>query len=149
MSEKQLVVFKVGDVKYGVDVTAVGAITDYEEITSIPDSPDYLEGIMNLRGDIIPVINLKKRFNVSQIEEDKKIIVSNVKGTEMGFIVDGTSQVLKLDDENIDPLPILLRSNDEYIKGIGKYDNELIILIDFNEIISSEEQKLITNKVNK
>ncbi len=81
MSDRQYVIFKLGDEKYGVDISNVGGITEFTTITKVPDAPVYIEGIINLRGDIIPIINLKTRFNIASIADDAdpRIIVYNTK----------------------------------------------------------------------
>jgi purine-binding chemotaxis protein CheW len=148
MSESQYVVFRLEKEKYGVDIANVGGITEVTEITKVPNSPYFIEGVINLRGSIIPIINLKKRFNIVHTEEtnDKRIIIINVKGKDVGYIVDEASQVLRIDNNDIDPTPSLLLSEDrKYISGIAKVNNSIIILLDLVNILNTQEIDQIKN----
>lgn len=143
MNDNQFVIFTLGEEKYGVDILRVGTISEYLEITRVPNAPNYVEGMINLRGDIIPVINLKKRFNIPQTEfnEDTRIIIYSIDGVKIGFLVDEASQVLRIDADQIDPTPSILQGNgSDYISGVGKHDNGIIILLDFAKILSEKER---------
>ncbi len=146
MSDRQYVIFKLGDEKYGVDISNVGGITEFTTITKVPDAPVYIEGIINLRGDIIPIINLKTRFKIvdTAANSDPRIIVYNTKDRDIGFIVDDASQVLRLEDENIEPAPAIISGKDrQFIDGVGKVDGEIIVLLDFEKILSDEETEML------
>lgn len=148
MTENQFVVFKLGDEKYGVDILNVSTISEYLDITRVPDAPYYVQGLINLRGDIIPVINLKKRFNIpeTEISEETRIIIYSIDGVDIGFLVDEASQVLRVDDKDIEATPSILRGADRsYISGVGKHDNHIIILIDFSKILSDTEREEIAH----
>lgn len=150
MTENQFVVFKLGDERYGVDILNVSTISEYLDITRVPDAPRYVQGMINLRGDIIPVINLKKRFSIpeTEISEETRIIIYSIDGVDIGFLVDEASQVLRVDEKDIEPTPAILRGGDrEYISGVGKHDNKIIILIDFSKILSDAEREEITKLV--
>lgn len=143
MTENQFVVFKLGQEKYGVDILNVGTISEYLEITKVPDAPIYVEGMINLRGDIIPVINLKKRFNMEDTErsDETRIIIYSIDGVDIGFLVDEASQVLRVNSEDIEPTPAILRGGErEYISGVGKYEGQIIILLDFAKILNERER---------
>jgi len=142
MSDRQYVIFKLGDEKYGVDISNVGGITEFSTITKVPNAPQYIEGMINLRGDIIPIINLKTRFNipVTEGDTDPRIIVYNTKDRDIGFIVDDASQVLRLEGKDIDPAPSIITGKDrQFIDGVGKYEGEIIVLLDFEKILSDDE----------
>lgn len=150
MTENQFVVFKLGDERYGVDILNVSTISEYLEITRVPDAPNYVEGMINLRGDIIPVINLKKRFSIPEttLSEETRIIIYSIDGVYIGFIVDEASQVLRVEDKDIEPTPAILRGADrEYISGVGKYENQIIILLDFSKILNDNERAQIVGLV--
>jgi len=150
MTENQFVVFKLGQEKYGVDILNVGTISEYLDITKVPDAPYYVEGMINLRGDIIPVINLKKRFNMaeSEISDETRIIIYSIDGIDIGFLVDEASQVLRVDEKDIEPTPAILRGQErEYISGVGKYENHIIILLDFSKVLNEAERAEITKLV--
>ena len=150
MTENQFVVFMLGDEKYGVDILNVSTISEYLEVTKVPDAPVYVEGIINLRGDIIPVINLKKRFNIAEkeISDETRIIIYSIEGVAIGFLVDEASQVMRINDEDVEPTPSILRGSDrEYISGVGKQDGRIIIILDFAKILSESERAEITKLI--
>lgn len=150
MTENQFVGFMLGDEKYGVDILNVSTISEYLDITKVPDAPAYVEGIINLRGDIIPVINLKKRFNIAETEisEETRIIIYTVEGVAIGFLVDEASQVLRVEADAIEPTPAILRGSDrEYVSGVGKHEGKIIILLDFAKILSESERAEITKLI--
>jgi len=150
MTENQFVVFMLGDEKYGVDILNVSTISEYLEITKVPDAPNYVEGIINLRGDIIPVINLKKRFSIAEkeISDETRIIIYSIEGVAIGFLVDEASQVMRINDEDVEPTPAILRGSDrEYISGVGKQDGKIIIILDFAKILSESERAEITKLI--
>jgi purine-binding chemotaxis protein CheW len=146
MSDRQYVIFKLGDEKYGVDISNVGGITEFTTITKVPDAPTYIEGIINLRGDIIPIINLKTRFKIATTADnaDPRIIVYNTNERDIGFVVDDASQVLRLEDQNVEPAPTIIKgANRQFIDGVGKVDGEIIVLLDFEKILSEEETEML------
>lgn len=147
MAENQFVIFKLGSERYAVDILNVGGISEYREITKVPNAPVFIDGIINLRGDIIPIVNLKKRFNIpeKQVDSDTRIIINNIGGKDIGFIVDEASQVIKIDDANIEPAPEILKSGDrEYIAGVGKVEDTIVILLDLEKILSEDEKKRVS-----
>ena len=147
MTENQFVVFMLGEERYGVDILNVSTISEYMDITKVPDAPVYVDGIINLRGDIIPVINLKKRFNIAEtkISDDTRIIIYSIEGVAIGFLVDEASQVLRIDSGNIEATPAILRGADrEYISGVGKHEGKIIIILDFAKILNESERAELT-----
>lgn len=149
MSERQYVVFKLGDEEYGIDIMSVKEIGPYRESVKIPNTPEFIEGVINYRGEVIPIINLVKRFNLEDkgITSDTRVIVINLKGKQIGFVVDEASQTVRLKDKDIDPAPDVVVSIDrEYITGVGKLDEErLLILIDLEEVLNDKEKEAIQN----
>ncbi|WP_026895159.1 chemotaxis protein CheW [Clostridiisalibacter paucivorans] len=148
MAERQFVVFKLGKEEYGIDIMNVKEIGPYKESTKIPNSPSFIEGIINYRGEVIPIINLKKRFKLKEKEIDgnTRIIVINLGEKQIGFIVDEASQTARLSDEDIDPTPDIVAGIDRrYITGVGKLDERLIILIDLEKVLTESERKEIEN----
>ncbi|HHY90987.1 MAG TPA: chemotaxis protein CheW [Clostridiales bacterium] len=146
MAEKQYVVFKLAGEDYGVDIMNVKEICEYKESIKIPNAPSFVDGIINLRGDITPIINLKKRFRLEDqgITSDTRIIVINIQNKQVGFIVDEASQVLRISEENIEPAPELVVGIDKkYIEGVGKLDERIIIILNLEHILSEEEKKEI------
>ncbi len=144
MAENQFVIFRLGNEKYAVDILNVGGISEYRDITNVPNAPYFIEGIINLRGDIIPIINLKKRFEIpeKEVDPDTRIIINNIGGKDMGFIVDEASQVVKIEDENIEVAPDIIKGNERaYIHGVGKMGDDIVILLDLEKVLSDEEKQ--------
>jgi len=142
----QLVGFFIGREQFGVDILMVQEIIRKVPITSIPDAPDFIEGVINLRGNIIPVIDLRKRLNIigaGERRSDPWVLVLNVVGRITGFIVDSVSEVLKVPQESIMPAPDIVAEGlkSQYIKGVCKIQKGLLILLDFNRILQLEEIK--------
>ncbi len=138
----QLVTFRLGNEEYGVDILHVEEINRMVEITKVPNSPHFVEGVINLRGRVIPVINLRKRFGLPEKEFDRetRIMVVDIKGATIGVIVDGVSEVLRIPASTVEPAPTISTGvNTEYIKGVGKLDDRLIILLELEKLLSGDE----------
>lgn len=149
--ETQLVIFKLGQEEYGVDILSVQEIIKMVEFTRLPNLPDFVEGVINLRGKIIPVIDLRKRFNLPPKDhtEENRIVVIDVNNTTIGMIVDGVSEVLRLTDSTVEPTPAIISSVDtEYLKGVGKLEDRLLILLDIEKIFSMAQQEQLNNLAN-
>lgn len=148
MAEKQYVVFKLGNEKYCADIANVGSITEFDNITKVPNTPSYIEGVINLRGEVIPIVNLKKRFSVKDTEasQDARIIIITYDGKNIGFLVDDASQVLRIDDKDIEPTPAIIAGEDrKYISGVGKVDGAIVVLLDLIKILSDSELEALEN----
>lgn len=148
MAEKQYVVFKLGNEKYCADIANVGSITEFDDITKVPNTPSYIEGVINLRGEVIPIVSLKKRFDVKEAaaSEDARIIIITYDGKNVGFLVDDASQVIRIDDENIEPTPAIIAGEDrKYISGVGKVDGTIVVLLDLIKILSDSELEALDN----
>lgn len=147
---RELVTFKVAEEEFAVDILAVQEIIRMIEITRIPKTPDFVEGVINLRGKVIPVIDFRKRFHIQGKEEEKdtRIIVTNIKGKTLGFIVDSVSEVLRIPVSSIEPPPpIVAGIESEYINGVGKLDDRLLILINLDKLLL-ENGKMIMKKIS-
>lgn len=142
-SELQLVTFNLGKEEFAVPILQIQEINRLVEITRVPKSPDFVEGVINLRGKVIPIIDLRKRFSLPQAELGKysRVVVINMDGRMVGLIVDSVSEVLRLSEEAVEPAPPIVAGIDsEYIKGLGKIEGRLLILLDLNKILSKEEK---------
>ena len=142
----QLVGFVIGKELFGVDILMVQEIIRETPITPIPNSPDFIEGVINLRGNIIPVIDLRRRLNLRDAAAPDGqiwIMILNVDGRVTGFIVDSVTQVLKVPSNSIKPPPDIVVSGlqSQYITGVCRIDQRLLILLDFNRILLVEEIK--------
>ncbi len=142
MSTIQLVIFGLNDQEYGIDIFKVNEIVPYAKPIKIPNSPVYLEGVLNLRGHVIPVVNLKKKFNLEDSGNDDRtrIIVTNTGGSVVGYVVDEASEVLTVEQDSIEPVSeVVSKINRKYISGVGKLDNgRMYILLNFNELYNEE-----------
>lgn len=142
----QLVGFVIGDEMFAVDILTVQEIIRDATITAIPDAPDFLEGVINLRGSIIPVIDLRKRLKLVQpahLDPDVWIIILTVEGRVTGFVVDRVTKVLNVPAESIKPPPDIVVSGlrSQYIRGVCKLEQRLLILLDFSRILMVDEIK--------
>jgi len=135
----QLVSFRLGQEEFGIDILGVQEINRMVEITKVPQAPYYCEGVINLRGKVIPVINLRKKFDLDPLEWDRatRILVCDVDGSMVGMIVDSVEEVLKISRSTIEPTPEIVSSvNTDYINGIAKQDEQLLIFLDVAKIAS-------------
>jgi len=143
MDTMQLVIFRLNGQEYGVNIFNVNEIVPYSLPTKIPNSPAYIEGVLNLRGSVIPVINLKKKFNLedSGVNDRTRIIVTNYDGKVAGFVVDEASEVLTIEKDSIEQVSdIVSNISRKYIEGIGKKSGgEMFIILDFRKIYSEED----------
>lgn len=147
----QLVTFKLGKEEYSLDILSVQEIIRHMEITRVPNAPVFVEGVINLRGRVIPVLDLRKRFGLGaeEMTAQARIIVVDIGSKTVGFRVDSVSEVLRLDADKVEPPPTLTASiGSEYIKGVGKLDERLIILLDVAHVLTSIEKESL-NEVSK
>jgi purine-binding chemotaxis protein CheW len=146
--EQQLVVFELANEHYGVEISSVESIIKMQEITRIPHSPAFVEGITNLRGLVLPVIDLRKRFGLESQEasRDSRIMVVALGAVKVGMIVDGVSEVLRVPSESIEPPPSMTTtSRANFITGIAKLNDVLVILLDMSKILTTDEQVELTS----
>ncbi len=142
----QLVGFMIGKELFGVNILMVQEIIRSAPITAVPNSPDFVEGVINLRGNIIPVIELRKRLGFATPDvskEDSWILILDIQGRITGFIVDSVTEVLKIQESTIEPPPdiVVAGLESQYIRGVCEIDEKLLILLDFNRILLVEEIK--------
>lgn len=140
-AELQLVSFHVGQEEFCLDILRVQEIIRLQQLTRVPNSPESMDGVMNLRGKIIPVVALRKRFGLERLPHDKqaRIVVVEVKGTVLGFIVDSVSEVLRIPADTVELPPHLGKVKQEYVSGVGKLDDRLLILLDVDRLMSSDD----------
>lgn len=146
----QLVTFKLGNEEFALDILKVQEINRVVEITKVPKAPDFVEGVINLRGRVIPIVDIRKKFhlNIKEATKETRIIVVNIMNKTIGLIVDSVSEVLRISSSTIQPPPPLIAGLDsDYIKGVGKLDERLIILLDIDRIFTTGEQRLIEGMI--
>jgi purine-binding chemotaxis protein CheW len=137
------VVFRLHNEEFGVEITDVREIVKPRHITRLPHVADYIEGVTNLRGEVIPVICLRKRFGLEPQEEtqDTRIIMLEINNGLVGFIVDAVTETLRLPEEAIEPPPSNIAGlRADYLAGVGKVDDRLLILLDVDKILSTDEK---------
>lgn len=142
--------FTLGKEDYGIEIKYVTEIIGIQPITQVPELPDYLKGIINLRGKIIPVMDVRLRFRKEPLNYTDRtcIIVIDINDTSIGLIVDTVSEVASIDDEDIMPPPNSKTGfNNKYVKGIGKLGNEVKLILDCGKILSEDETELLGNMV--
>jgi len=133
----------IGNEVFGIDITYVTDIIELQKITAIPDMPPYVKGVINLRGQVIPVIDLRLRFSMEEREYDDRnvITVVHIHNTSIGFLVDTATEVLDIPDDHIDPPPRFQENTEKekYIAGLGKMNQEVKILLNVEKLLSGKE----------
>ena len=142
----QIVSFRLANEEYGVDIMRVQEIILPGQITQMPQVPDYICGLINLRGSVIPIVDLRKRFGltVAKKDENTRIIVVNVAGKTIGIVVDAVNEVLRFSSEQTEPPPSsIVGIEHSYIRGLVKFENKLLILLNIDNVLSHEEQEAL------
>ena len=147
LEEKQLVIFDLAEETYGVDIGSVREIIRIQEITRVPRTPEFVEGVINLRGKVIPVIDLRKRFGFRKTEatKDTRIVVVDIGGTDIGVVVDAVTEVLRLSSDAVEPpTGVITTADSDYLLGIAKLETRLIILLDLQQALANMDQEFST-----
>lgn len=142
----QVVVFQLGKELYGADISVVREVTALQRVTRVPRTPAYIEGVTNLRGRVIPVVDLRKRLGlpVSGVTKATRIAVAELEGGQVGMIVDAVLEVLRVTPDCIEPpSPMFSKVDTENVLGVAKIDGRLIILLDLAQILVREERKVV------
>ena len=142
----QLVTFQIGNEEFGVDILKVHEINRVIQVTKVPNAPGYVEGVINLRGKVIPIVNLRLKLGLQKKQEDKntRIIVVELDGKTIGFLVDAVSEVLRIPRSITEPPPPMVAGiQSEYITAVGKLEDRLLILLDLDKVFSSEEKQAL------
>lgn len=138
----QLVSFLLEDVEYGVDILSVHEILRYPDITRLPNTPQFIKGVINLRGNVIPVVDVRMRFGYppGEVTDLTRVIVIETEGKEVGLLVDNVYQVVRIHESFVDPPSELIEGvSEEYIKGIGRLKDRLIVILNMSNILFLEE----------
>ncbi len=142
----QLVTFSIGEEEFGVDILKVQEIIRTMEITKVPRADVFVEGVINLRGKVIPIIDLRRRFGLDSKPHDKhtRLIVIEINNMIVGFVVDSVSEVLRIPAGTVEPPPpVVAGVESEYISGVGKLQDRLLILLDLDKLLSSEDMEAL------
>lgn len=139
--EQQLVVFMLAQESYGVEITTVREIITMQKITPVPEAPSFVEGMINLRGRVVPVIDLKKRLGLptTTVGQETRIMVVEMGSTTIGCIVDAVKEVLTISTELVEPPEAAVGIQAEFLEGIAKVGNVLVILVDLRRVLSAEK----------
>lgn len=139
----QIVVFRLSSEEYALPITKVKDINRFMPLTKMPKSPAFMKGVINLRGEIIPVVDLRERFGLTANEanDDSRIMIVDFNNQLIGVVVDGVTEVITIPTAEIDIPPATSKLNIKQVPGIGKFNNRLLILLDIDEVFSAEEVK--------
>jgi purine-binding chemotaxis protein CheW len=146
VSNHEFLAFTLGDEEYGIDILKVQEIRGYEVVTRIANVPEFIKGVVNLRGTIVPIVDMRIKFNLGQATYDALtvVIILNLSGRVIGVVVDTVSDVINLSAEQIKPPPDLgLAFDTHYLVGLGTYEERMVILVDIERLMSSAEMGLI------
>jgi purine-binding chemotaxis protein CheW len=138
--------FVLGTEEYGLEILKVQEIRGYDAVTQIANTPDFIKGVVNLRGKIVPIVDLRIKFHLGKVEYDEftVVIILNLNGRVVGIVVDGVSDVVALKDDQIRDVPSLVTSIDtKYIVGLATVEQQMLILVDIEQLMSSQEMALI------
>ena len=147
-SAGEYLTFVLGTEEYGIEILKVQEIRGYDAVTKIANTPDFIKGVINLRGTIAPIVDLRVRFNLGKVEytEFTVVIIINIANRIMGIVVDGVSDVIALTAGQIRPVPDLVATIDtKYLLGLGTVDERMLILVDIERLMTSHEMALIDN----
>ncbi len=145
-NSRELLTFTLGKEEYGIDILKVQEIRGYDAVTTIANSPEFIKGVINLRGIIVPIIDMRIKFNLGNVtyNELTVVIILNVANRVMGMVVDGVSDVIALAAEQIKAAPEFSSSLDmKYITGVGTVDDRMIIVIDIEKLMTSRDMDLV------
>lgn len=138
--------FTLGKEEYGIDILKVQEIRGYDAVTTIANTPEFIKGVINLRGIIVPIVDMRIKFNLGQVTYDELtvVIILNIAKRVVGMVVDGVSDVLSLKPEQIKPAPEFGGTFDtQYLMGLGTVDNRMLILVDIEKLMASNDMELI------
>ncbi len=141
--ENQFVIFSLEFEEFGIEIMKVREIIRLTSITRLPRTPDFVEGVINLRGEVIPVLNLRKRFDIEEAYRgmDARIVIVEVEDSLIGFMVDAVSEVLRISSSHIDPPPSNMAGlKTDYIEGVGKIGDRLLVILKIEKLLTSDER---------
>ncbi|MBB3329727.1 purine-binding chemotaxis protein CheW [Halomonas campaniensis] len=143
---REFLVFSLGDEEYAIDILKVQEIRGYENVTRIANAPDFIKGVTNLRGVIVPIVDLRIKFHLERVEYGGQtvVIVVNVADRVVGIVVDGVSDVMTLTPEQIKPAPEFgVTLSSDFLSGLGSLDDRMLVLVDIDKLLTSEEMALV------
>ena len=150
-TEKQLVVFDLSSEAYGVDIGTVREIIRLQDITRVPKTPEFVEGVINLRGKVIPVLDLRKRFGLEAEDqgEENRIVVVDIRGQDIGMVVDAVTEVLRIPADSVEPpSSVIITADSDYLLGIAKLEERMIILLDLERVLSESDMGVVAEMLD-
>ncbi|MBT4511411.1 MAG: purine-binding chemotaxis protein CheW [Chloroflexi bacterium] len=150
--EQQLVIFTLSNESYGVDIAKVSGIERMHEVTRVPRTPEFVQGVINLRGRVIPVVHLRRLFNLPEgdVTKETRIVVVDIGGQPIGIQVDEVTEVLTIATDSIDPASAVITSADsDYLLGIAKLDDKLVILLDLEKVLSVNQTSQLSKVTSR
>jgi purine-binding chemotaxis protein CheW len=145
-ASRELLTFTLGREEYGIDILKVQEIRGYDAVTTIANAPEFIKGVINLRGIIVPIVDMRIKFKLGSVSYDETtvVIILNVANRVVGMVVDGVSDVITLKAEQIRPAPEFGATLDtQYLQGLGTVDERMLILVDIEKLITSREMELV------
>ncbi|MDE2483476.1 MAG: chemotaxis protein CheW [bacterium] len=143
---REILSFRLGDEEYGIDILKVQEIRGYGTVTKIANTPEFIKGVIDLRGTIVPIVDMRLKFGLARAEYDQftVTIILNVAERVVGIVVDGVSDVVALTPDNVKPIPTLGTQVDaNYLDGVGTLDERMILLIDIERLMTSRDMQLV------
>ena len=143
---RELLTFTLGSEEYGIDILKVQEIRGYDAVTKIANAPEFIKGVINLRGIIVPIVDMRIKFNLGKVEYDQftVVIILNVASRVVGIVVDGVSDVITLTSEQLKAAPEFSSTLDtQYITGLGTVDERMIIVVDIERLMTSRDMELV------
>ncbi len=143
MATLQQVVFRLDKEEYGLDIMKVNGIEKYQEVVKVPNAPEYIEGMINLRGEVLPIFSLRKKFSLADKahDDETKIIVVYTKDIKVGFVVDSVAEILQIQEEDVETAPAIVAGiNRKYIRSVAKVEDRMIVLVDIDLLVTDEEK---------
>ena len=145
MATKQ-VIFKLGNEDYCKDISMVSGIENYTKVVPIPNAPAHIIGILNLRGDVIPIYSLREKFHMEEITMTAatQLLVTNCRGVLVGYKVDSVTEIVELEENQIRPIPVIVRSEEtSYAKGVAERKGQLVVILDIENILNEQEREAV------
>ena len=146
LANNEFLTFTLGKEEYGIDILKVQEIRGYDAVTAIANTPEFIKGVINLRGIIVPIVDMRIKFNLGNVTYDELtvVIILNVAKRVVGMVVDGVSDVISLTPEQIKPAPQFSATMDtKYLKGLGAVEERMLILVDIEELMASSDMELM------
>lgn len=148
----KVIVFQLKDQQYGVDIQQIRSIERVQHITTVPNTSDFIKGVINLRGEVIAIVDLRERLNINQIEitDQTRILIVSIVQVQIGLIVDSATDVLDIDPSSIEPSPEIVGDIDvTYVKGVAKLEEQLLILLDLARVLNFNEMREVKEVIEE